>query len=221
MSTIRSSRTIDAVLFDLDGTIADTFPTVLRIFNRLMVERTGRIWRLEELIPYFGPPETLMFSRMFPEDEGRAVSEAFFEMSRADGDDIRPFDGIRELLEELRESGIRLGVYSGASTEAARIRTSHAGLLDYFEEIIGGDMVDNHKPHPDGVSLLIERFGVDPGRAVYVGDMVSDISAGRDAGARTIAVTWGAGTVEELTDAGPNHLAKDPAALANIIKSNI
>lgn len=49
MSTIRSSRTIDAVLFDLDGTIADTFPTVLRIFNRLMVERTGRIWKLEEL----------------------------------------------------------------------------------------------------------------------------------------------------------------------------
>ncbi|QQS48908.1 MAG: HAD-IA family hydrolase [Acidobacteriota bacterium] len=222
MSTIQSTRTIDAVLFDLDGTIADTLPTVLRIFNRLMLERTGRVWRIEELIPYFGPPETVMFRNMFPDHgEHEEITEAFFALSREDGAEIRPFTGIRELLLELRELGIRLGVYSGASTEAARIRVGHAGLIEFFEEVVGGDMVSNYKPHPEGVNLLIERFEVDPQRTVYVGDMVSDIEAGRGAGARTVAVTWGAGKASDLAAARPHHLAEDPESLVNIIKSNI
>ena len=208
----------DAIVFDLDGTLADTFPTVLRIFNRLMSPRMGREWNFEELVPYFGPPETVMFRNIFPEgtdlDE---VSEEFYRLSREDGADIRPFGGIREIVDDLRKSGVRLGVYSGATTEAARIRISHAGMLELFEVVLGGDQVNNYKPHPEGLIRMISHFGVEPKSVLYIGDMVADIDAGRGAGAMTAAVTWGAGNKDELASARPDFIVENPDRLREII----
>lgn len=217
MQTINSKNRFDAVIFDLDGTLADTFSTVLRLFNRVMLDRTGRQWRLEEIIPYFGPPETVMFRRMFPAAEIHEPMIAdYFRLSREDGHEIKPFDGISELVGELKNSGVKLGVFSAANTEAARIRVGHAGLLDYFDEVLGGDSVTNTKPHPEGLLRLMERFDVDPAATVYVGDMVADVETGRAAGATTVAVTWGADSMKKLAAAKPDHLIDDPRMLKSI-----
>jgi len=208
----------DAVVFDLDGTLADTFSTVLRIFNRLMSDRTGREWKLAELAPYFGPPEDVMLQRMFPNlEEHEAIIADFYRYSRADGHEIKPFAGIRELVRDLKAGGVRLGVYSGASTRAARIRIGHAGLLEFFDDVIGGDAVSNYKPHPEGLTKLMDRFGVDPRRTAYIGDMVADVEVGRGAGATTVAVTWGAGTRDALLAANPDHIIDNPLMLESII----
>jgi len=107
-------------------------------------------------------------------------------LCRADGQAIKPFPGVRELLSKLREHGLLLAVYSGASTEAARIRLGHAGLLNFFNEVLGGDQVANYKPHPEGVIKLIERFKVEPRATLFVGDTLADIGAGRGAGAARV-----------------------------------
>lgn len=207
-----------AVVFDLDGTLADTFSTVLRIFNRVMLDRTGRHWRLDELLPYFGPPESVMFQRMFPAAEIHEPMIAdYFRLSREDGHEIKAFDGIGELVGELKSYGVKLGVFSAANAEAARIRVGHAGLLDYFDEVIGGDSVTNSKPHPDGLLHLMDKFSVEPSAMVYVGDMVADVETGRAAGAMTVAVTWGAAKRDALSAAKPDHLIDDPRMLKSII----
>jgi HAD superfamily hydrolase (TIGR01549 family) len=217
MQATNTKRRFDAVVFDLDGTLADTFSTVLRIFNQLMVARTGREWKLEELVPYFGPPETVMFKHLFPnENDYESVADEFYRLSRADGDEIKPFSGIREIVGELRDAGVKLGVYSGASTQAARIRAGHAGLLNLFDDVIGGDQVSNYKPHPEGLIKLIDRFDVDPAATIYIGDMVADVEVGRGAGATTVAVSWGAGKREELIDAKPDFMIERPDRLREI-----
>jgi len=217
MQAHNKKNRFDAVVFDLDGTLANTFPTVLRIFNRLLIDRTGREWKLAELAPYFGTPETVMIERIFSDhhnlDNHEAVIADFYRLCHEDGHEIEAFDGIRDLLHGLRQAGVKLGVYSGANTESARIRVGHAGLLEYFDEVIGGDAVSNYKPHPEGLLKLIEQFDVDPVKTVYIGDMVSDIETGRDAGATTVAVTWGAGKREALAAANPDHLIDDPRML--------
>jgi len=218
MQAINRKKRFDAVVFDLDGTLADTFPTVLRIFNRLMREHTGREWKLSELAPYFGPPEDVMLRRLFPDAEIHEPCIAdFFRLSREDGCEIKPFAGIRELVSDLREAGVKLGVYSGANTESARHRVGHAGLLEYFDEVIGGDRVSNYKPHPEGLIKLIDQFNVDPQKTAYIGDMVADVEVGRGADAVTVAVTWGAAKREALSAAGPDHLVDDPLSLQHII----
>ncbi len=209
-----------AVVFDLDGTLANTFSTVLRIFNRVMLDRTGRHWRLDELLPYFGPPESVMFQRMFPAAEvHEPMIEDYFRLSREDGHEIKPFDGISELVSDLKSSSIKLGVFSAANTEAARIRVGHAGLLDYFDEVLGGDSVANSKPHPDGLLHLMDKFSVEPSATIYIGDMVADVETGRAAGATTVAVTWGADSPKRLAAANPDHLIDDPRLLKSIIAS--
>ncbi len=218
MQTTSTHPRYEAVIFDLDGTLADTFPTVLRIFNQVMHNRTGRAWTFEELLPYFGPPENVIFQRLFPAAEDhQPIIEEYYRLSRADGDQIKPFAGIHELVAKLRQSGVKLGVYSGASTEAARIRVGHAGLLDYFDDVIGGDQVAQYKPHPEGLQKLMQRFGVTPEQTVYVGDMTVDIQAGRDAGTATVAVTWGAGTRAALAAVEPDFLLDDPLHLHHLI----
>lgn len=220
MLTSTKQRRYEAVVFDLDGTLADTFSTVLRIFNRVMLDRTGRHWRLDELLPYFGPPESVMFQRMFPAAEIHEPMIAdYFRLSREDGHEIKAFDGIGELVGELKRSGVKLGVFSAANAEAARIRVGHAGLLDYFDEVLGGDLVANTKPHPEGLLRLIEKFEVEPSATIYVGDMVADVETGRAAGATTVAVTWGADSLKKLAAAKPDHLIDDPRMLKSIIAS--
>jgi phosphoglycolate phosphatase/pyrophosphatase PpaX len=219
MQAGNKKRRFNAVIFDLDGTLADTLPTVMRIFNRLMADKTGREWRLEELIPYFGPPETVIFNNLFPhEPDPESIAAEFYRLCREDGREIKPFEGMREIIDELHTAGVKLGVYSGASTQAARIRAEHAGLLSYFKEIIGGDRVDKYKPHPEGLLKLMEYFEVEPQSTAYVGDMVADVEAGRGAGATTIAVTWGAGTRDELLNAGPDFLVDHPSNLRQIFR---
>lgn len=220
LTSIKQTR-YEAVIFDLDGTLANTFSTVLRLFNRVMLERTGRHWKLEELIPYFGPPESVMFQRMFPAaDIHEPMIDDYFRLSREDGHEIKPFEGIRELVSDLKCSGVKLGVFSAANTEAARIRVGHAGLLDFFDEVLGGDSVANSKPHPDGLLHLMEKFAVDPLATVYIGDMVADVETGRAAGVTTVAVTWGAAKREILAAANPDHLIDDPKLLKRVITSN-
>jgi HAD superfamily hydrolase (TIGR01549 family) len=219
MHETKPEHAFDAVIFDLDGTLADTLPTVVRVFNQLVAARIGREMSLADLLPYFGPPETEIIRCFFPgEEEHRVAAEEFHRLSRADGEMIKPFAGIRELLTELRGDGLKLAVYSGAGTEAARIRLTHAGLLGFFDEVLGGDQVTHYKPHPEGVIKLIERFGVEPQATIFVGDTTADIAAGRGAGTVVAAVTWGAGEREALAAAGPDFLVDNPEALSAAIK---
>lgn len=208
----------DAVIFDLDGTLADTFPTVLRIFNRTISARTGRAWTFEELLPYFGPPETQILRNLFPDAEvHEQLIEDFFRLSSEDGAEIRPFPGIAQLVARLGASGTKLAVYSGASTRSARIRVGHAGLLEHFTAVLGGDEVEKHKPHPEGLFKLLRQFEVPAESAIFIGDMTADVEAGRSAGMKTAAVTWGAGSPAELRAAGPDFLVEEISLLDSIL----
>jgi HAD superfamily hydrolase (TIGR01549 family) len=203
-----------AVIFDLDGTLADTLPTVVRIFNQVTLRHAGRHYTLPELLPYFGPPEDAIFQKLIVDDTKAAAAIAdYYRLCQEDGAEIAAFPGIPELLADLRNAGVRLGVFTGATTRAGRIRLSHAGLLDFFEEILGSEGLSNYKPHPEGVHKLLEQFGVGPQNALFIGDSPFDVAAGRSAGVTTAGVLWGAGTAETLTAAQAHHLVEEPQQL--------
>ncbi len=218
MQVTKPKCRFDAVIFDLDGTLADTFPTVLRIFNRVVSQETGRTWTFEELLPHFGPPETVIFRNLFPDEKvHQQLISDFFRLSSEDGAEIRAFPGIDRLVTRLSQSGVKLAVYSGASTRSARLRVGHAGLLDHFTTVLGGDEVEKYKPHPEGLLKLLGEFEVAAESAIYVGDMVADIKAGRRAGMKTAAVTWGAGSLTELRAAEPDFLVEEISIFDSIL----
>lgn len=211
----------EAVIFDLDGTLADTIPTVARLYGQVLHQYTGRRWTLAELLPYFGPPEDIIFERITNDKRLSATMLAeYYRLSDAQGAEFRAFTGIPELIAKLKACGMRVGVFTSGVTEAAHIRLRHAGLLDSFETIIGGDQVTQYKPHPEGLQRLLTEFEVEPATALFIGDSPLDVQAGRAAGAVTAGVLWGASSREALTAAQPDHLCEAPHQLHSLLCLN-
>lgn len=208
----------EAVIFDLDGTLADTIPTVARLYNQVLHQFTGQHWTLPELLQYFGPPEDIIFERICNDKSLRGPLSAqmlaeYYRLSEAHGAEFRAFAGLHELITELKARGLRVGVFTSGVTVAAHIRLRHAGLLDLFEAVIGGDQVTQYKPHPEGLQRLLKQFQLEPRAALFVGDSPLDIQAGRAAGTTTAGVLWGASSRATLAAAQPDHLFEEPAQL--------
>ena len=109
------------------------------------------------------------------------------------------FPGVRQVLEELRARGLKMGIVTqkgwGFEVEGLRVGASHElrelGIDGFFSTGVGFESVTNHKPHPEGVLLALERLGAEPGQCVVVGDTPADIGAARAAGCWSCLATWG------------------------------
>lgn len=211
-----------AVVFDLDGTLANTIPTVARLYSHVLQQHTGRRWTLAELLQYFGPPEDIIFERITNDKTLSATMLAeYYRLCETHGAEFQAFTGIAEVLGKLQASGVRLGVFTSGVTAAALIRLRHAGLLNFFETVIGGDQVTNYKPHPEGLQRLLEQFEVEPQAALFIGDSPLDVQAGRAAGTTTAGVLWGAGTRTSMAALRPDFLLEQPAQLSAIFDQEV
>jgi len=207
------SHVFDLVVFDLDGTLADTMPLVLEAFNHVFQKYAGFELTLPELVAEFGPPEGGIIAKYVkPGDHPTAVEE-FYRVHRDRSELVEPFPGIRSALDEMRKAGLKMAVYTGAGRRSALLRLEFAGLLGHFDRILGGDDVRRHKPHPEGLQLLLDEFGCSPDRAVYVGDSPSDIRMAQAAGVAAAAVAWGVSDVGLLEADRPDFVLRSPEEL--------
>jgi pyrophosphatase PpaX len=220
LSAPRKSR-FAAVLFDLDGTLADTIPTVTRLYTQVLQQYTGRTWQPHELHAYFGPPEDGIF-RQIVNDESlvQEMLAAYFALTQTHGASFIAFPDMRELLANCQADGVKLGVYTSGVTEAALMRLTNAGLRDFFPVIIGGDQVTNYKPHPEGLHKLMDALNVTPTEAIFIGDSPLDIQAGKSAGMTTAGVLWGISQHATLAAAAADHLCDHTDHLHNVIYSS-
>ncbi len=125
------------------------------------------------------------------------------------------YPGIVEMLAALAEAGVRLGAITNRRL-TARQTLVQAGLDRFLTVVLDGDDVQNHKPHPEPVLKALAEFRIEPTAAVMVGDAPVDILAGRNAGARTIGVTYGFhGAL--IADSQPDFIAANPADLGALL----
>ncbi|HEY6171049.1 MAG TPA: HAD family hydrolase [Candidatus Kapabacteria bacterium] len=113
------------------------------------------------------------------------------------------YDGVVQLLENLREEQKQLGVVSTKHSVRLMEIFTKFDLGKYFDLVIGGENVQNHKPHPEGLHLALERMRVAPHEAVYVGDTILDAQAAQSAGTSFIAVTTGTTLAESFIPFSP------------------
>ena len=129
---------------------------------------------------------------------------------------IRGYDGMDDLLRALRVAGRRLGIVTSKSRDTTGMAFAALGLEHYFEVVITASDSQEHKPSPVPICLCLERLGVEPGGAIYVGDSPFDIQAGRAAGVSTAAVAWGVFGAEALLQSGPDYWVDDTGALLRL-----
>lgn len=183
-----------AVLFDLDGTLADTAPDLAAALNRLRADQGLEPMPLEQLRPFASAgARGLVHAGLGVkpgDDEYDALRESFLEFYRERTCvDTRLFPGIAELLQELARRAIPWGVVTNKATRFTERIVSTLGLAPHC--VVCGDTTAHLKPHPAPMLHAAGLLAVPAKDCVYLGDDLRDIQAAQAAGMRAVAVDWG------------------------------
>lgn len=188
-------RSWRAVLFDLDGTLADTVELILMSFRHTMETHRGSAPPDSAFLKGIGTPLPVQLATFAEsDDEHRAMLSTYVEFQRSLHDSmVRPFPGVLPMLDHLRATGCSLGIVTSKGRNIAERTLSVCGLADAFDCVVCGDEVARGKPDPEPVVRAVGELGVtgEVGRVLFVGDSPHDVTAGREAGVRTAAVAWG------------------------------
>ncbi len=216
----------EAVLFDLDGTVVDTAPDLLRAVNLLRWRRGLAAMPMAGLRGQVSQGSRAMLAAAIPQFELRppeTQAALVQELLAAYGADIscdsRPFAGVTAVLDALAARRMLLGIVTNKPVELARQLLRALGLEARFQVLIGGDSLAERKPHPLPVLTACTRLGVGPARAVFVGDDSRDVEAGRRAGCATVAVTWGYSPPASIAAWGACAIIDTPAQLLDLVRS--
>jgi len=221
-------RVVRAVVFDFDGTLADTFPHLCRSFRYALAPFVQREPTDAEIIATFGPPERVNLLMLLQNPQiGRPGAERFLDEAERryhehyEGlhDAVRLFPGIVEVLETIRGRRWPVGVFTGKSERSARFALRHVGLEPLVQSVVGGDQVAQPKPAPEGLLRLARHFGLPPEEVLFVGDSPGDIVAGRAANAPTVAALWGAFRPETTIAAQPTWICRTVPELHQLVRN--
>ncbi len=186
---------LSGVLFDLDGTLLDSAPDLYLALCRLCDERKLPRPAYETVRAVVSRGARAVLRAGMPQAEATLIEQLMprFLVLYADimGNDSQPFPGIPDLLVTLERSGVPWGIVTNKAGFLALPLLERLGLAARAAAIVCGDTLEQRKPDPAPVRLACTRAGMDPASAVYVGDDLRDVQAGRSAGLSTVAVSWG------------------------------
>ncbi|MBQ7269312.1 MAG: HAD family hydrolase [Bacteroidales bacterium] len=228
-------RPITTLLFDFDGTLADTTRTILKTMSLTIVELG---------LPL--PPETQMKSGIglplraciqkagnVPEelaDRAAELYHKFFKQVAFGTENIEAlkidpgaegaavlYDGVKETLEWLRAQGYVLGIATSRRWDTLQLFLRHFGIMDLFGAIVTVEDVAHPKPAPDTVLYDLEKLNRRPEETLVVGDATYDILMGRNAGCRTCAVSYGNQGRDLLQTASPDWIIDSMRELPELL----
>jgi HAD superfamily hydrolase (TIGR01549 family) len=176
------------MIWDLDGTLADTLPVCIAAIRHALAVPTGRRYSDAEIATLFGVTEAGMIRRVVP-DAWREAERVFLaEYERLHDSALTVFPGIEETLRALRGRGIRLAIVTGKGQESAGISVRHLGLAPYFEHVEVGSPDAPIKPH--SIRLILDAWDMAPADCAYVGDTPYDMVAAAEVGLIPLGAAW-------------------------------
>ena len=215
---------IEAVLFDLDGTLIDSAPDLGAAADKMRTDRGLESFPLELYRPMAGAGARGMIDVAFglsPADARfEALKEEFFLNYEAClVEKTYVFDGVTELIELICRSGLKWGVVTNKSARFTVPLTRAMPLFSTAQTIISGDTTAHAKPHPEPLFEAARQLQLAPARCLYVGDDERDIVAGRAAGMPTVAAAYGyLGTAADTAAWNADFTIATPSALLTLLK---
>ncbi|UCH26366.1 MAG: HAD family hydrolase [Trueperaceae bacterium] len=205
----------ETIVFDLDGTLVDSLPDIVLSFQEAFRQQGVEPPEAALVRPLLGKPLEEMFSVFVPHELVTDLVAGYrSHYSQHCTDHSRPFPGVPELLTVLRDRGYKLVVATTKRSATARTFVAALGLDHYLDHIQGTDDFP-HKPAPDVIFRALRSV---QGEGLWmVGDSASDIVAGKAAGLRTYAVTWGGQDGSTLREAGPDRLEPSLESLLEVL----
>lgn len=212
---------VDAIVFDLDGTILDTLGDLTNSVNFALSENGLPTRSQDEVRSFVGNGIRLLIERAVPHNTSTDVVDACFEAFKSHYKDnsavlTKPYDGIESLLSSVRAKGIKTAVVSNKADFAVQtlVEKYFKGLFDYC---VGEKDGIRRKPCPDSVNCAMEYLGVKREKCIYIGDSDVDIETARNSGIKCISVTWGFRGESFLKSFSPDYIVNNPQEILHII----
>jgi 2-phosphoglycolate phosphatase len=218
-------QNVQAVLFDLDGTLVDSAPDLAAAADKMRTDRGLASYPAERYRPMVGAGARGMLGIAFgmqpDHPDYPAMREEFFSnYERRLTQETYAFDGISKLLQELLCRQLAWGVVTNKSERFALPLTQAMPIFASAGTVVGGDSTPYAKPHPEPLFEAARRLGVAPGRCVYVGDDERDIVAGLAAGMYTVAAAYGyLGSNSDIAQWGAHQVIYAPDELLQWLPS--
>ena len=182
---------LKCIIFDVDGTLTATSRLIFDSLNHIAERYKHRRYRDEDIVKMFGPPEEGALLSIVAKDQiDEAMAEylQYYRSHHAELAYLHP--GIKAVLDFIKSRGCKLAVFTGKGTHTTRISLEELGVETYFDFVVTGNDVVNHKPSSEGLVKILEHFSLAPDEALMIGDAVSDIKAAQEAGIKVGVVLW-------------------------------
>lgn len=196
---------LKVVIFDLDGTIADTLPLCIAAFKKSIEPLLGKKISDEEIIATFGPSEEGSIRKLIPLQEEQGVKDYLYHYERLHGTCPEVFSGIKELLKIIQQKGLQIAMVTGKGIHSTGLSLKQFDIVPYFEMLETGSPDGPNKV--DGIRKVLKRLNVRANESLYVGDAPSDIRYCKEIGIPVAAAAWaGTTNADELIPLQPNLL---------------
>lgn len=184
-------KRLACIIFDLDGTLTQTNELIFASFNHVAEKYSNRIYTSQEIVAMFGPPEEGALEQIVGKERLDDAMDDFLHFYEAHHPRMAELHaGVRDILSFLKEHGLLLAVFTGKGKHTTLITLEKFGIKEYFDIVVTGNDVKNHKPSGDGILKVMKRFELEPDQVLMVGDAVSDVKAAHEAGVAVAAVLW-------------------------------
>lgn len=219
---------IKAAIFDLDGTLADTVESIAFCANESLKQLGLKTHPVEAYKTFAGDGAKKLLERCLVASGDLKLTKwneiwdiygTLFEKYCTRG--VTPFPGIMEMLETLKEEGIKLAVLSNKEHLQTVKVVKTVFPPDTFELIQGRIEGLPRKPDPTPALYVANQIGVEPQECIYIGDTDTDMKTGKSAGMFSVGVLWGFRKEEELRKNGADFIAKNPIDIINLISNKM
>ena len=179
------------VVFDFDGTIADTNNLIIGSWQSVFMARRGEEGDEKMILSTFGEPLYETMEKLFPEFDVEESVDIYRTYQREIFlEQIGIFPGVKALIEELKAKGYKVGIATSRLRESTIMGLRKFGLEDSIDALVTVEDTDKHKPDPDPALICLEKLGSTPEESIMVGDSAYDMGCGKNAGMTTVLVGW-------------------------------
>ncbi len=199
-------KKIKAVIFDLDGTLADTLPLCIQAFRQSVEPLIKRSISDDDIIATFGPSEEGTIMALAPSHFDKGVADYLHYYEQLHDMCPVPFDGMKEILQTLKDSGVRIAMVTGKGKNSTDISLRHFNLTHFFEMIETGSPNGSRKA--EGIQIVLDKLtDINKDEIIYIGDAPSDITASRKVGIPVVVAAWAkTAELERLQELKPDEL---------------
>ena len=215
-------REIKLVIFDFDGTLADTKENIILTFQMTMKELGVEIKSRQECAATIGLTLEDAFKVLYPgmaAEKYILLRDTYRRIFKENRKILVPglFPEVMETLEELRHRGYLMSIASSRLSPSLHSFLEDMKIAHLFEYAVGGDNVEHPKPAPDAVLQILRHYNLSAEEAFVVGDMPFDINMATNAGVKSCGVTWGNADAAQLKESGANYVIDKMSQLLEIL----